>query len=70
MKKEIYYTYLGDKGTITSYIQIPGVYSIKKVMLFAEENKKLTKDNQKFYNSILIPESELPEWKEVDDIGQ
>ena len=65
MKQATYYTYLGDKGTITTYLQIPGAFSVKKIMLAADEGKKLTKDGKNFVTTILIPESELPLWYEV-----
>lgn len=65
MKKTIYYTYLGDNGTITTPLHIPNVYSIKQYLLVADENKKLTKDGIKFTPSILIPESDLKLWYEI-----
>ena len=70
MRQATYYTYLGDKGTVTTYLQIPGAFSVKKIMLAADENKKLTKDGKNFVSSILIPETELGLWYEIDDIGQ
>ena len=66
MKQATYYTYLGDKGTITTYLQIPGAFSVKKIMLAADEGKKLTKDGKNFVHTILIPESELALWREVN----
>lgn len=67
MRQATYYTYLGDKGTITTYLQIPGAFSVKKIMLVADENKKLTKDGKNFVTSVLIPETELASWYEIDD---
>lgn len=67
MKQATYYTYLGDKGTITTYLQIPGAFSVKKIMLAADEGKKLTKDGRNFVDTILIPESELALWREVNE---
>ncbi len=65
MKKIIYYTYLGDRGTLTTQLFIPGAANVKKIFLVAEEGKKLTIDNVNFIDSVLIPESELALWKEV-----
>ena len=65
MKKMIYYTYLGDNGTITTPLHIPNVYSIKQYLLVADKNKKLTKDGVKFIPSTLIPESDLELWYEI-----
>lgn len=66
MKQAIYYTYLGDKGTLTSQLQIPGAMSVKKVMLAAEEGKKLTKDGINFTSLVLVPEAEVALWSEVN----
>ena len=65
MKKAVYYTYLGDNGTITTPLHIPGVYSIKQYLLVADENKRLTKDGVNLTPSILIPEADLDVWYEV-----
>lgn len=66
MKKVIYYTYLGDKGVLTTQLQIPGAISVKKVMLAADEGKKLTKDGKHFTSLILVPETEVALWYEID----
>lgn len=68
MTQKVYYTYLGEEGTIMSTQLIPGVAHVKKIFLQADENKLLTKDGKTFVESVLIPESHLPLWKEV--IGQ
>ena len=65
MKQTILYQYLGTNGSILSPIHLENAYSVKKIQLVAEDNKQLTKDNETFYNSILIPEEELSLWKEV-----
>lgn len=70
MKQVIYYTYLGDKGVLTTQLQIPGATFVKKVMLAADKGKKLTKNGKYFTSLILIPETEVSLWYEVDDIGQ
>lgn len=69
MKKEIFYTYLGTNGIINSPIHLEGIYSIKKVRLIADSKKVLTKDNENFFVTVEIPESEIDEWKEVE-LGQ
>ena len=66
MRQAIYYTYLGDKGIITTQLQIPGAAFVKKVMLSADENKKLTKDGKKFTTLVLVPEAEAALWYEID----
>ena len=66
MEKAIYYTYLGDKGIITTQLQIPGATFVKKVMLSADKNKKLTKDGKNFTSLVLVPEAEVSLWSEVD----
>jgi hypothetical protein len=66
MKQATYYTYLGDKGTITTYLQIPGAFSVKKIMLAADEGKKLTKDGKHFTSLVLVPETEVSLWSEID----
>lgn len=65
MRKVVYYTYLGDNGTITTPLHIPGVYSIKQYLLVADENKRLTKDGVQFTPSVLIPEADSDLWYEV-----
>ena len=66
MKKVIYYTYLGDKGVLTTQLQIPGATSVKKIMLAADEGKTLTKDGKHFTSLILVPETEVALWYEID----
>lgn len=69
MKKTVLYVYLGENGTITSTIYLPGVYSVKKYQLQAEDGKFLTPDGGlTIQKNAIIPESELSNWKEV--VGQ
>ena len=49
MIKQVTYTYLGTNGTLTTPIHLEGIYSVKKIVLTADEGKKLTKDNIKSY---------------------
>lgn len=65
MTKEVLYTYLGTNGIITSKVHLEDVYYVRKLSLTADRHKKLTKDNKIFFNSVIIPEDELKEWKEV-----
>lgn len=65
MKKEIYYVYLCDNGTLLTPAYIEGVPSKKKYRLSAEEGYFLTKDDKKFVQHIFTTEAELPLWKEV-----
>lgn len=67
MRKEIYYTYLGENGTITTPVFLEGIYSIKKYRLIADKNKKLTKNNKSFVYSVTVSSSDLDLWYEVDD---
>ena len=48
MKKEIYYVYLCDNGTLLTPAYIEGVPSKKKYRLSAEEGYFLTKDDKRF----------------------
>lgn len=66
MTKTIIYTYLGTNGTISTPIYLEGIYSVKNYNLIADEDKLLTKDGIKFYESITVPENELDQWYEID----
>ena len=65
MTKTALYFYLGSNGTITTPIHLPGVYSIKKYQLIADNNKVLT-DGVQIRKSVLALESEVDLWKEID----
>lgn len=65
MRKEPYYVYLGTNGTIISPVHLEDIYYVRKYSLTAEDGKQLTKDGVHFFESIMVPESELTEWKEV-----
>ena len=67
MRKTLYYTYLGVNGTITSPVLLEGIYAVKKYQLIASDGKVLTKDDKNYIDSIMIPESDLDLWKEVDN---
>ena len=66
MRKTLYYTYLGVNGTITSPVLLEGIYAVKKYQLIASDGKVLTKDDKNYVDSIMIPESDLELWNEVD----
>lgn len=71
MKKINSYRYLGvDGGIIDSEVYLEGIYSIKRIKLVADAGKKLTKDAIHFYKAIIVPESEVNLYYEVEDLGQ
>lgn len=70
MTKNIQYLYLGENGSILSPVKLPNVYCINKYRLIADTNCKLTSDNINFYDSVLVSESELNDWYEVELNGQ
>ena len=65
MTKTILYTYLGTNGTITSQVHLEDIYYIRKVQLKPDAGKMLTRDNKNYTLSIIIPEDEVNEWKEI-----
>lgn len=70
MIKSLQYLYLGENGSILSPVKLTEIHCVKKIKLTAETNYKLTKDGLHFYNTIVVPESELDLWYEVKDSGQ
>lgn len=70
MIKSLQYLYLGENGSILSPVKLTEIMCVKKYKLIASPNCKLTKDDIHFYQTVIIPENELSEWKEVNDIGQ
>ena len=65
MKKQVYYTYMGTNGTITSPVHLEDIYYIRKIKLFAETGFSLTKDYKNYVSSVLVPEDEVDEWQEI-----
>ena len=66
MIKQTIYTYLGTNGVLTTPIHLEGIYSVKKIILTAEEGKMLTKDNIHYVYKVTVPsEEEVLLWKEV-----
>lgn len=70
MTKEVMYVYLGTNGTICSPIHLEDIYYTRKIRLWADDNKVLTKDGKNFYYRIIVPENEVSEWYEVTQHGQ
>lgn len=70
MTKFTYYTYLGTNGTLTTPIHLKDIYHIKTYLLVANDDKLLTKNGIDTYKTIKIPEEELSNWYEIDDLGQ
>lgn len=66
MIKTLYYNYLGENGTLLTTVHLDGVYCVKKYMIDADEGKVLTKNGLNFKTQVLVPESEVDEWYEVD----
>lgn len=65
MRKIVYYEYLGTNGTILSPIHLEDIYYVRKLKLHADDGKRLTKDGKNFVVSVMIPEEDLENWKEV-----
>ena len=65
MTKTVFYTYLGTNGVIESPVHLEDIYYIRKLRLVADAGTRLTKDGKNFCLTVMIPEEELAEWKEV-----
>lgn len=65
MVKTVLYEYLGTNGTVLTPVHLEDIYYIRKLKLQADNGKRLTKDGKNKVISIIIPEEELSEWKEV-----
>ena len=65
MTKEIFYSYLGTNGILTSPIFLDGIPSMKKIKLTADDGKVLTKNGKTFCSSVTVPEAEVDLWQEV-----
>lgn len=70
MTKEVMYVYLGTNGTICSPVHLEDIYYTRKIRLWADDNKVLTKDGKNFYYRIIVPEDEANEWYETTQNGQ
>lgn len=65
MTKQVLYTYLGTNGTICSPVHLEDVYYVRSYRLTADQGKSLTKDNKTYHATVIVPEEDLPLWKEV-----
>lgn len=65
MTKTVYYTYLGTNGVIESPVHLEDIFYTRKLRLVADNGKQLTKDGKHFFSTVMIPEDDLTEWKEV-----
>ena len=65
MKKQVLYTYLGTNGTLTTPIHLEGIYSVKKIILMADEGKVLTKDGVNFLEKVVTNELDAELWQEI-----
>lgn len=65
MKKEVLYTYLGTNGIICSPVHLEDTYYTRKVRLYADKDKKLTKDGKTFHKVVTVQDEEVSEWYEV-----
>ena len=54
MKQQTMYRYLGVNGVIDSPVLLEGIYSVKTVVLTADDGCSLTKDGITFVNSVQI----------------
>ena len=66
MIKQIMYEYLGTNGSICSPVHLEDIYYIRKYKLIAADTKLLVKGSRK-EKSVLIPEDDLDNWKEVEE---
>lgn len=65
MKRDIIYCYYTDSYYVESTIKPQNEYTTK-IRLTADEGKSLTKDGIDLYPSVIIDESGISEWFEVD----
>lgn len=66
MTQSTRYSYLGVNGTIVSPVLLEGIYSVKKILLCADDDKLLTKDGKHFVPSVVVAENEVEQWYEVN----
>lgn len=64
MTKQVMYTYLGTNGSITTPVHIEDTYYIRKIELRPAPGMKLSKDGVSFVYLALVPEEDVPQWKE------
>ena len=66
MIKQIMHEYLGTNGSICSPVHLEDIYYVRKYKLIADDKKLLVKGSRK-EKSVLIPEDDLDNWKEVEE---
>ena len=66
MIKQIMYEYLGTNGSICSPVHLEDIYYVRKYKLIADDKKLLVKGSRK-EKSVLIPEDDLDNGKEVEE---
>ena len=66
-----YYKYIGYNGTFTTKVIINGANPppMKLVQLIADIGKVLTNGEKKVH-AIMIPEEEIKQWTEIDNIEE
>lgn len=64
MKKEVFYTYLGTNGTITSPVHLEGIPSIKKVRLTADTFKVIVDEDGNEFAEITVPAADVAKYSE------
>lgn len=64
MTRTVIYRYMGTNGIIESPVHLEDIYYVKLISLIADETMTLT-NGKVNRNSVLIPEDEEKEWKEV-----
>ena len=65
MIKNELFVHLGDNGTITTGIYLPGTPYVKKYQLIADKDKILTNGIKKV-STIIISERDFNNWYEID----
>ena len=64
MTRTVIYRYMGTNGIIESPVHLEDVYYVRLLRLTAGEGRVLTNGTKKV-TSVLIPEEEENQWKEV-----
>ena len=65
MTKEVMYVYLGTNGTICSPVHLEDIYYIRKIRLWADDGKVITKGGKNYSYRALVPEDEVDQWYEI-----
>lgn len=64
MTRTVIYRYMGTNGIIESPVHLEDVYFVRLLRLTADEGKVLVNGNKR-KSTVLIPEEEESQWKEV-----